>query len=118
MPSKTTLTTPSTAGVRSRIALQSLSSRPSMPVGVIRAHSSLIVNDHEAAKVVVLLWPWLSPQNIQECSRREDSDPLVFPKIEEVLITTHDIVGISFNRTFQVAVIRWILRDHCEVGRA
>jgi hypothetical protein len=71
-----------------------------MPVGVIRAHSSLIVSDYEAAKIVVLLWPWLSPENIKECSRREDSDPPVFTQREEVLITTHDAFSLPLDRTF------------------
>ena len=52
------------------------------------------------AKIVLLLWPWLSPQDIQECSRRDDSNPLVFPQLEEVLITSHDIFSLSFDRTF------------------
>jgi len=83
----------------------------------MRAHCSLTVNDHEAAKIVLLLCPWLSSQNVQECSRRENSDPPVFTQLEEVLITAYDTVSLPFNRTFWVAVIRWILCDHFEVNR-
>ena len=53
----------------------------------------------------------LDCQHLKECLRGDNRNPLKLIQPEKITVTANDIGRIALNRTFQVAIVRWIVDD-------